>query len=367
MHSFPMIAQFLLSADARIQRQVKYWAATAALYALFTVILWFDVCLGETSVGPATWLTGCMIGGLLFFYGLIRSSTRWGLSSSQLAVYQGQFAIICIVVGYAISGPIRGATLAILLVVLVFCAFAVEAKQSYRLSIFAIVLLAATMIWMAKVEPARFKLQTEIVHFLFAAIALVAVAFITGKLSGLRTKLKTQKEELANALARAQVLATRDELTLLTNRSHMNALLAKEEERRRVLRQPICIALIDLDLFKHVNDTYGHAAGDVVLRSFAQEAQVALRASDILARWGGEEFLLCLPNTDLLAAKQILERLKSHISTLRFPDIASDLHITFSAGLIVLFDGESINEGINRADDAMYKAKSEGRNCIVVA
>jgi diguanylate cyclase (GGDEF)-like protein len=366
MHGFPTITQAFTGADAKIQRQVSYWAATALLYCLGEAVLWSEVWLGETSARPAAWLTAYIAGGVLLFYGLIRSSRRLALLPSQLAVWQGRFAIICIVAWYAISGPLRGATLALLLVNLVFCAFTLEAKKSRRMSIFAIVLLGVTMIWMVNTDSARFQPRVETIHFLLAATMLVVVAYLTGELSRLRARLKAQKAELADALTCIQVLATRDELTLLANRRHMSEILANEELRHLAPGHPVCIALIDLDWFKQINDTHGHAAGDAVLRMFAQQAQVVLRTIDVLARWGGEEFLLFLPDTDLHTAKLVLERLKAHISALRFPDIAPDLQVTFSAGLIALLNGESINEGISRADHGMYKAKSQGRNCIVV-
>lgn len=365
MHGFPGIAPAFIGADTKIQRQVRYWAATALLYSLGVAALWSEVWLGETSVRPAAWLTACIAGGMLLFYGLIRSSKRLALLPSQLAVWQGRFAIICSVAWYAISGQVRGATLSLLLVNLVFCAFTLEAKKAYRMSIFAIVLLGITMIWMVSTDSARFNPWLEMIHFFLATTMLVVVAYLTGELSRLRARLKAQKTELADALIRNQVLATRDELTLLANRRHMSEILANEELRQLAPGHPVCIAMIDLDWFKQINDSYGHAAGDAVLRMFALQAQVVLRTVDVLARWGGEEFLLFLPDTDLNAAKPVLERLKAHISALRFPEIASDLHVTFSAGLIGLLDGETINEGISRADHGMYQAKSQGRNRIV--
>lgn len=366
MVGFPAVAQIFISADTKIQRQVGYWAATALLYGLCVAVLWFEVWAGEASAGPVAWVTACDTVAVLLSYGLIRSSKRLGLLPSQLAVFQGNVAITCIVAAYANSGPVRGAVLTVLLVVLVFCAFTLEANKSHRMSIFAIVLLGVTMIWMVKTDSARFRPQDEIVHFLLAATTLVVVGYLTGELSQLRARLKKQKADLADALTRIQVLATRDELTLLANRRHMSEILANEERRHHALGQPLCIALIDLDLFKNINDTHGHAAGDAVLRMFAQQAQVVLRSVDVLARWGGEEFLLFLPDTGLHAAQLVLERLKAHISALRFPDIDPGLHVTFSAGLIDLPDGESVNEGIIRADHGMYQAKLRGRNCIVV-
>ncbi|MDB5949949.1 MAG: diguanylate cyclase [Massilia sp.] len=123
------------------------------------------------------------------------------------------------------------------------------------------------------------------------------MALLTGEMSKLRAWPKRQREELLAAVATIRTLATIDELTSLVNRRHMNEVLGAEERREHWRGQPVCIALLDIDFFKSVNDRYGHAGGDAVLRNFAGAARADLRAGDVLARWGGEEFLLMLPDT----------------------------------------------------------------------
>ncbi len=366
MSNFETIPLALASGDTKIRRQIGYWAATFALYTLCIGLLWFEVWSGNTSTQPAAWLTTCIYGGVALFYLLIRASEFLRVSPTQLATYQGYFAIICIVASYAIVGPMRGAVLMPLVVVLVFCAFTLEPGKSQMMSIFAILLLGLTMTGMVLGDPQRFRPGREIAHFLLAASMLVVVAYLTGELSRLRTRLKAQKEELSEALSRIQTLATRDELTSLANRRYMSEILASEERRHNTEGKPVCIALIDIDLFKQINDTYGHSAGDDVLRIFARHAQTALRSTDVLARWGGEEFLLLLPDTDLQEAKRILERLKQEIASQDFSTFVPGRRVSFSCGLIALHPSEPVSDGIIRADHAMYGAKSAGRDCIVV-
>ena len=138
----------------------------------------------------------------------------------------------------------------------------------------------------------------------------------------------------------------------------------REERRGSGQDRPVCVALIDIDLFKQINDSYGHAAGDEVLRNFARHAQSVLRASDVLARWGGEEFLLMLPQTDLQTAVKVMERMQKHIAALQLVEGEADLRVTFSAGLTVLTPGETVDEGVSRADRAMFQAKAAGRNAL---
>jgi diguanylate cyclase (GGDEF)-like protein len=187
-------------------------------------------------------------------------------------------------------------------------------------------------------------------------------------MGALRGYLQVQKRELEASLERIRLLATQDELTGLVNRRHMLALLKAEQAREQRAKQPLMsLALIDLDYFKRVNDTYGHQAGDVVLKGFAEAARGALRGSDVLSRWGGEEFLLMLPDTGEDEAERCMERIQQGLAQVTFASVAPDLKITFSAGLSACRAGESLEAAIERADQALYRAKAQGRNCNVRA
>ena len=120
------------------------------------------------------------------------------------------------------------------------------------------------------------------------------------------------------------------------------------------------MALIDLDHFKKINDTHGHQAGDDVLTGFASAAQAALRETDVICRWGGEEFLVLLRDTDpALQGREALKRLRDNLTNLRTP---SDTAVTFSAGLALARTDEPAERTIERADRALYAAKTAGRN-----
>lgn len=270
-------------------------------------------------------------------------------------------------IGYALSGQGRGACLSVPLVVLVFCAFTVEAKKCYGLSAFSIGLLGLTMFTLVRMDPVRFQPRMEIIHFSVASSTLLVVAFLTGKLSQLRTRMKAQKAELAEALARIRILATQDELTLLPNRRHMNEVLAEEERRLCSSGQPTCLALLDIDWFKQINDNHGHDVGDAVLRMFACQAQAALRKTDVLARWCGEEFLLLMRNTSFDDANLVLGRVRERIAAACAVEVPRIALVTFSAGLVVLSPDEGVAAGIRRADQALYSAKAEGRNRVAFA
>jgi diguanylate cyclase (GGDEF)-like protein len=261
-------------------------------------------------------------------------------------------------------------------VVVVFCTFALRPRQTLALAGFGLVGMGATMWWLQAHDPVRYPPEVEGVTFAIMAACSLAVTFLTGEMSKLRARLKAQKEELLKAVDTIRTLATVDELTALANRRHMNEVLALEERRRgqgsALPDRSTCIALIDIDFFKQINDRHGHAAGDEVLRRFAAAARAELRAGDVLARWGGEEFLLMLPDTGEPEALMVVERIRARVAGLRIADAdGADMldgrRISFSAGLTARRGAEALADTVNRADKALYQAKSTGRDRVVTA
>lgn len=165
--------------------------------------------------------------------------------------------------------------------------------------------------------------------------------------------------------AKLEELSTRDQLTGMANRRLILERLDEEVQRASRHRQPLAIALLDVDRFKQVNDRYGHAAGDAVLVAFAQAMAKGLRDYDMCARWGGEEFLMLLPNTDADTAATVLDRLQERIRGFVIPVDGQSVSVTASIGLTMHQDGETIAETISRADGALMEAKQTGRDrCI---
>jgi diguanylate cyclase (GGDEF)-like protein len=271
----------------------------------------------------------------------------------------------CEIASYAVLGPIRGASLVVLTVVIVFCIFSLRPRAIMALCAMTLVLLAMVMCLLVKLDPVGHPAAIEVTHFVLATAALVAVTVLTGEMSKLRSRLKRQKEELTAAVSTIRTLATIDELTSLANRRYMNEVLQSEERRQVPPSESICIALLDIDYFKKINDTYGHAGGDAVLRTFAAAARAELRSADVLARWGGEEFLLLLPDTDLHEAQRVLRRMAERVGAIRIPDLNVAIRITFSGGVVQRKPGEPFAETIRRADEATYRAKGAGRDMVM--
>ncbi|MEZ5616469.1 MAG: diguanylate cyclase [Rhodocyclaceae bacterium] len=152
-----------------------------------------------------------------------------------------------------------------------------------------------------------------------------------------------------------------DCLTGLWNRAHFERQIDVELDRSRRYRQPVSMILFDVDHFKRVNDVHGHQAGDAVLRELALTAQSALRASDALFRWGGEEFAILAPSTGHRGAYRLAEALRLRVAGAAFPAVG---RLTISAGVAEHVDAEGGNAWFRRADAMLYGAKREGRNCV---
>lgn len=164
-----------------------------------------------------------------------------------------------------------------------------------------------------------------------------------------------------------KVLATVDPLTGLGNRQTMASYLVGERDRSIRLKQPCCVGLVDIDHFKKINDKFGHAQGDRVLRAVAECLRTTVRPYDVLYRYGGEEFLVCLPAASLEDGVQVLERLRAGVAALDLrDDKGTPIPVTATFGLTVLTNELSVEEALERADMALYDGKRNGRNQVVV-
>ena len=192
-----------------------------------------------------------------------------------------------------------------------------------------------------------------IISLILAIIYLVARSFITD--------LRTAETKLVE-------MATQDFLTGLLNRRETFRRLDEELQRSRRLATPFSVLLLDLDHFKQVNDVHGHSAGDLVLQAVAAALRQGVRPYDLCCRYGGEEFLVILPETALEDAAGIAERLRRDIENLKITAAKETaLQITASIGAAALLGHETIDQLIARADEAMYNAKSSGRNRVCLA
>jgi len=200
--------------------------------------------------------------------------------------------------------------------------------------------------------------------FLMLAAALIVFLILTIIYLVARSFIK----ELKTAETKLVEMATQDFLTGLLNRRETFRRLDEELQRSRRLATPFSVLLLDLDHFKQVNDVHGHSAGDLVLQAVAAALRQGVRPYDLCCRYGGEEFLVILPETALEDAAGIAERLRRDIENLKITAAKETaLQITASIGAAALLGHETIDQLIARADEAMYNAKSTGRNRVCLA
>ncbi|MBC7911220.1 MAG: diguanylate cyclase [Pyrinomonadaceae bacterium] len=198
----------------------------------------------------------------------------------------------------------------------------------------------------------------------FKAEELLARVDVAMRLKQERDNLRQSAEEARAHAELAQERAVTDALTGLLNRYGLQRALAREHAEARRYERPLACLMIDLDDFKKINDTYGHSAGDTALQQVATILTEVVRRSDMVFRYGGEEFLVLLPETDLEGAASLAEKIRESASARHFGDGEHIFKLTLSAGAANLRDDESGNDMIARADLALYHAKERGRNRV---
>jgi diguanylate cyclase (GGDEF)-like protein len=185
------------------------------------------------------------------------------------------------------------------------------------------------------------------------------------ELRGAKEALETANQQLQQSLAREETLARTDGLTGLCNRVYFEELAIREFHAAVRYQRALAIMMIDIDNFKRVNDTLGHAAGDEALRLLARTAAAHTRAADVIARLGGDEFILLLPETTAQQALPIADRIVTSVAATPIGDAEDALAVTLSVGIAELRRkpmDDQVEQVVQRADRALYQAKADGRN-----
>ena len=201
----------------------------------------------------------------------------------------------------------------------------------------------------------------------FRVEELLARVSVAIRLKLERDRLRQRAEELRRSAEAASEMSMTDALTGLLNRYGLHRALQRELSEARRYGRPLSCLLIDIDFFKAVNDTYGHAAGDAALQQAARVIADSVRGSDVVCRYGGEEFLILAPETGLEGARALAEKIRQAFPSRLFGDAGRVFPLTLSAGVAQLSTDESGNDMIARADEALYHAKQSGRDRVEAA
>jgi diguanylate cyclase (GGDEF)-like protein len=220
-------------------------------------------------------------------------------------------------------------------------------------------------------DPSAYVVAAEESHLMVVSHDLLWLmvershAFSKNLLVVLSERVRSDNQFIANRLGllrQAEHNAVTDALTGLGNRHWMHETFERELARAQRGRTPLCLMMVDIDRFKRLNDRFGHIAGDQVLASVSDVLREHLRATDLIARFGGDEFAILLPGLELGQASQAAERLRENVEAVT-PNLA--MPVTISVGITQAEASDDLNELVQRADKAMYEAKAEGRNRVV--
>jgi len=361
-----LVSKLLLGSNPRQLMRTSQALLVLAVYVVFAGVQHLEVMFGLIDASQSWALTAWNLTGGVLFYACIRSGLNLMLSTGRsLAIPQSMWAMVGITWSYAITGPARGAVLLIMILVVLFTMFELEPSKARAVAASAFAMLGAVMVWKALTDPTRYDPRVEGMHLVFSGIVLAASSVLAVRIGRLRARLQEQRTDLADALERIRALATRDDLTGLANRRAALDRMHAELAVRGRADPLMSLALMDIDHFKRINDGHGHAVGDAVLQRFGECAQTAVRLGDMLARWGGEEFLLVMPATGPARALAAMDRVRQALRCTSFDDLVPGLTVTFSAGVSGCAGEVDLEAAIARADAAMYEAKRAGRDRVV--
>ena len=360
---------WMLTTDKR-QRIRLAMSGLAALLMVFCLVVMNSVAAaGLASTSEVRVWTACSVLGLIAVYAAIRSGWSRRFKDPALTLAQILYAITCCAAAFVIAGPARGVTLPILAIILMFGIFGLTTRQMLGVLVYSLVAFGvASGVVAARDEP-DYPPVVAAAYVGMVVVVLLSSTFLTTRVQSTREHLRRQKAELAQALEQIRQLATHDDLTGLLNRRAMLDRMQLEQHRSLRSGSPLLIAQLDIDHFKAVNDTHGHAAGDLVLQSFADTVRRNVRDTDVLARWGGEEFVLLLCDTPAADAVALMERLRQAVQAMQVPVAqgGQPITVTVSIGLARHAPADPLAGTLERADRALYAAKAGGRNRVVPA
>ena len=356
----------LLKRRAGQRRQML--AVQAVSYSLIAAVLLVYCYAGTISIliPSAYFLAG--VGLVAIFVVLSEAHVNDRFEDHYLTIFQvgGHVALqLC----FLVAAPEIGfAFLSVVFLIFGFGALRMTSQQA--IMAWTLTIMGLAPIFLFTSTPIGLPIATPIERvaaMLSYILTIGQCAFVGLYGSTMRKMLYDRSFELKAAYKRIEELAELDELTGSSNRRSIMRMLGEEIDRAGRDGSPCSIALIDLDWFKRINDAYGHPTGDEVLRTFSITMFANIRSVDRFGRYGGEEFLLVLPDMDGDNAVRALDRLRMIVADLDWSAFSPGMQVTISAGVATLRPNENPDTFLARADSALYAAKARGRNRIVGA
>ena len=352
----------------RVSQRRQMFSVQAASYSLGALVLLVYSYAGTVPVViPSTYfLCGLSLTG--FFVVLSETGFNDRFEDHYLTIFQ-MGCNVALQLGFLMAAPEIGFTfLSVLFLIFGFGALRMTSQQA--IAVWTLTTLGLAPMFLLTDLPIAMPVSTpaeRAAAMLAFVLTIGQCAFVGLYGSSMRKMLYNRSSELKAANRRIEELAELDELTGSFNRRCIMHVLDEEVVHAHRGKTPCSIALIDLDWFKRINDAYGHPTGDEVLRTFAITVFANIRPIDTFGRYGGEEFLLLLPETSGEGAARILDRLRAIIADLDWSAFSPGMQVTISAGVATLKPNETPDIILARADSALYAAKARGRNRIASA
>jgi diguanylate cyclase (GGDEF)-like protein len=362
---------FQPTADALARRAMQRRQILAMIGGSFVIdtgilLLYAQAGTIPATIGPA--FAACGIILVTVFLLLSESGFNDRFKDHYLVAPQSTAFMLIALAFIYIAPEVGGMFLCTLFIVFSFSSLRSTPRQTIQ--IWTAMTIGLAVLFLLTDKPISFPHDGPLERFaslLALVLAIGRCMFLGIFSSSMKKSLYQSGLKLKEAYKRIEELAELDELTGSYNRRCIMRMLDEEIARAARSGAPCSIALIDLDWFKRINDAFGHPTGDEVLRTFAITMYANLRNSDRFGRYGGEEFLLVLPDMDTDGATRALDRLRAIISDLDWSAFSPSMKVTISAGVATLKPNETPDTILARADSALYAAKARGRNRITRA
>ncbi|MGH8808635.1 MAG: GGDEF domain-containing protein [Noviherbaspirillum sp.] len=327
------------------------------LYALSLYIFYRHGFIDGTIFVSVAAIIVCFV---VLFYGLFKFRVNTRFHEPSLMLPQ---LVASLVIMLAVAYIERATQIALVPFILIAFSFGIFRLSTASLILLAIACLSAYLgiiMMRGAMEDYAYGFRADLVQWFVLALTLPGMILVGKQIQNLHQLLRTTRYQLEHY----EEKSVRDELTGLYNRRQIQAELEQAKLQADTQSVPFSICLIDIDRFKEINDNNGHLAGDTVLKEFAKVARDSFRDTDMLGRYGGDEFLQILPDTDLKGAVMHAERLRVYTHFLDFQKLLVQKSISLSIGVAQYRRGDKITDLIARADAALYQAKQRGRNRV---
>ena len=342
--------RLLIPSDDR-EQEIRFRRYLLAVATSLLVVFLLGVCVLEGTLPqrPFAITTGIALVSIVAFYFVIRTGLNRRARDPSLTVPMMVAAICTVTYTLYHLGEVRTAFLVVYPVIMFFGVLRLGTGSFLLVAVFIMSAYAFMITLLAAKPGALDSMRIEILRGLVLGTVLVWFSFMGGYVHDLRRRLRESGY---------------DPLTEIHTRGRVLEVLAHEQTRYQRGAGPFCVCLLDVDALKDINDSLGHHVGDLALQAIAQIAHRELRLIDAIGRYGGDEFLLVLSQTDLDGARECAERIRGRIERSDCIAHSPRRQVRISGGVTQYRHGESLQDTLHRADMALYRAKTNGRNRI---